>query len=68
MSASNDPLITVQELAAELRLAPSTLFSWRHIGTGPRSMKLGKKRVVYRRSEVDAWLAEQERASVRVAS
>lgn len=36
----------------------NTLAYWRHIGTGPRWGKLGR-RVVYTRSSVLAWIEEQ---------
>lgn len=39
--------------------AASTWRYWAHIGTGPKSFKLGRRRV-WRRSEVLRWLAEQE--------
>ncbi|OBB73219.1 hypothetical protein A5759_16265 [Mycobacterium sp. 852014-52144_SCH5372336] len=39
--------------------AASTWRYWAHIGTGPRSFKLGRRRV-WRRSEVLRWLEEQE--------
>lgn len=57
-------LLTVQELAAELRIAPSTVYSWRGEKRryGPASFRVGG-RVVFRRDVVDAWLAEQESAA-----
>jgi predicted DNA-binding transcriptional regulator AlpA len=36
----------------------NTLRFWRHQGTGPRSIKLGR-RVVYRECDVVAWIEEQ---------
>lgn len=39
--------------------AASTWRYWAHIGTGPKSFKLGRRRV-WRKSEVLRWLAEQE--------
>lgn len=50
-----DPLLTTEDLAAEVRRPPSTVRYWRHIGYGPTGFRVGK-RVLYRRSEVDAWL------------
>lgn len=38
---------------------PGTLRWWRHIGTGPKSFTLGRRRVMYYRDDLDAWLAEQ---------
>lgn len=53
------------ELAAKITgLPPATLRYYRHMGTGPASFKIGR-RVVYRRSELDRWLAEQEKATTR---
>jgi prophage regulatory protein len=37
----------------------STWRYWAHIGTGPASFKLGRRRV-WRRDVVSAWLAAQE--------
>jgi excisionase family DNA binding protein len=59
-----DDLLTVDEIAAELRVPESTFRTWRSIGKGPKSFKLGR-RVVYRRSDVEAWIAQQEQATTR---
>lgn len=53
-----DDLMMPQEVSARLRTKPETLKYWRYIGTGPRFARIGR-RVVYRRSEVEAWLEEQ---------
>lgn len=42
----------------------STLRYWRHAGLGPASFTLGR-RVVYRLSEVERWITEQEKATRR---
>lgn len=42
--------------------AASTWRYWASIGKGPRSFRLGKRRV-WRRAVVEAWLAEQEAES-----
>ena len=39
-----------------------TLETWRVRGGGPLFLKVGR-RVIYRRRDLDAWLAERERAS-----
>jgi predicted DNA-binding transcriptional regulator AlpA len=59
----NEPhgLLTTAEVALILRAPVSTVRYWRYLNTGPKSFKLGR-RVVYRRSDVHAWLAEQEAA------
>lgn len=40
----------------------STWRYWASIGYGPRSFKLGRRRV-WRRADVGAWIAEQESAA-----
>lgn len=57
----NDDLLTISEAAAILRTPVATLRYWRHLRIGPRSFKIGR-RVFYRRSDVEAWLREQEAA------
>ncbi|UMB71770.1 helix-turn-helix transcriptional regulator [Mycobacterium paraterrae] len=48
-------LLTTEEVAALTRKSPATIRWMKHVGTGPRSGKLGR-RVVYRRSDVQAWI------------
>jgi prophage regulatory protein len=57
-------LLTVGEISAMTTLADSTLYVWASKGRGPRSFKLGGRRV-YREDEVLAWIAEQEQATSR---
>jgi predicted DNA-binding transcriptional regulator AlpA len=64
----DDDLLTTAEVAVITRAPVSTVRYWRHLGTGPRSFRLGR-RVVYRRHEVDRWLSERELADAsRTAS
>jgi excisionase family DNA binding protein len=60
-AAAANPLLTLQEAADKLRTPVSTLRYWRHMGIGPRSLKLGR-RVLYRLSDLDAYI-EQAAAS-----
>jgi predicted DNA-binding transcriptional regulator AlpA len=53
-------LLTTAEVAVITRAPASTVRYWRHLGTGPRSFRLGR-RVVYRRGDVHAWIAKCER-------
>jgi excisionase family DNA binding protein len=53
-------LLTLAEVAAELRVPAETLRKWRAQGTGPRAAKVGRH-LRYRRAELDRWLAERER-------
>ena len=53
-----DRLLTKPEVAEWLRRPKATLDFWRHKGIGPKSANLGG-RVMYRESDVEAWIAEQ---------
>jgi predicted DNA-binding transcriptional regulator AlpA len=57
MTATEPPeLLTLPEVAAMTRQSQATLRWLRHDGRGPKSGKLGR-RVVYRRADVEAWIA-----------
>jgi len=60
-----DEFLTTKEVSAEYGVPEGTLRYYRQIGTGPESFKLGRRRVVYRRSAVDRWVAAQEASSSR---
>jgi hypothetical protein len=62
MTAPQSPYWTTEETAAFVRRPVGTLRQWRHTGRGPRSVRLAG-RVVYRREDVEAWVAQQEHAS-----
>ena len=51
-------LLTIIEAADLLRASVATLRYWRHLGTGPRSFRLGR-RVLYRRHDLHAWIDAQ---------
>lgn len=56
---SQSEFLTVAEVAEMTRLSVGTLRYWRTVGIGgPVSFKLGR-RVVYRRADVERWLAAQ---------
>lgn len=57
-----DQLLTTAEASELLHVPVATLRWWRHTGTGPRSFRLGARKVMYRRSDVIAWLEEQYNA------
>lgn len=59
-----EEILLTPQVAKLTRNPEATLRYWRHIGRGPASFKLGR-RVVYRRSEVERWMAEQEAATIR---
>jgi hypothetical protein len=52
-------LLTSAEVASLIRVPHATLRYWRHIGIGPRSFKMGPKRVLYREEDVLAWVVDQ---------
>ena len=51
-------LLDEKETAAVLNLNPRTLRNWRVEDQGPKFIKLGKRMVRYRRSDVVAFLAD----------
>jgi predicted DNA-binding transcriptional regulator AlpA len=55
--------MTVNEVIAALKVAPSTFYRWRQLGKGPRSIKFPNGDVRIRRSEYERWLAEREDAA-----
>jgi hypothetical protein len=59
---AGDELLTISEVAAIVRAPIATMRYWRHLGTGPRSFRLGR-RVVYRLGDLRAWIDAQASAS-----
>jgi excisionase family DNA binding protein len=57
----SEELLSVQELADEMKIPVATLYNWNHRGYGPRPIKLGKH-LRYRRSEVERFYKAQEAA------
>lgn len=53
-----DRLLSTKEFAARVGVTEATARYWRWAGEGPRWMKLGKKIVKYRESDIAAWLDE----------
>ncbi|GAA4399058.1 hypothetical protein GCM10023153_24650 [Ornithinibacter aureus] len=59
-----DSLLTTEEVAAMVHLSPATIRWHRHRGTGPRGFSPpGMRRVLYRASEVERWIAAGEPAA-----
>lgn len=48
--------LTTPEAARYLSLAPQTLRNWRLKGEGPPFCRVGQKRIVYRITDLDAFL------------
>jgi hypothetical protein len=58
--SSDDPeYMTTEEVAALTRRSIDTVRWWRTTRKGPQGFKVGR-RVLYRRTEVLAWIAAQE--------
>jgi excisionase family DNA binding protein len=53
-----EQLLSTDEVASLLDVAPATVRYWRHAGTGPRAYKVGRH-VRYRLAEVESWLDAQ---------
>lgn len=56
--------MTTSEVADFLRTPSETVRYWRHVGVGPKSFKVGGRRVLYAREDVVAWI-EAARAGAR---
>lgn len=50
---------TTAEFGEFIRTPAETVRYWRHVGKGPRSIKLGR-RVLYRWTDIETWVAAQE--------
>jgi DNA-binding transcriptional MerR regulator len=46
--------LTTDEVAQLYRTSPGTVRYWRHIGYGPKGVKVGR-RVLYAESDIRAW-------------
>ena len=55
---ADDELLTMNEVADVVRVPVATLRYWRHLGTGPRSFRIGRS-VRYWHTEVRHWLEQQ---------
>jgi hypothetical protein len=58
-----DDLLSTCELAAWLEVSEQFLEIGRHRGYGPRFVRLGPRRIRYRRADVVAWLKTRTHAS-----
>lgn len=56
-------LLTARETAALLRISEITLARWRLCGTGPRFVRLGRRRIAYERSELLRWIGTHQHSS-----
>lgn len=56
-------LMTMTEVASELRVPVDTMRHWRATGQGPSGFKMGR-RVLYRRGAVEDFIKATERAEL----
>lgn len=56
-------LLGTTETARLLGVHPATLATWRVEGRGPRFVKVGERRVRYRREEIERWIEANTRQS-----
>jgi excisionase family DNA binding protein len=54
---ARDALLTVVEAAAYCRVSKSFLDKARVYGNGPPYVRLGGRKILYRMSDLDAWMA-----------
>jgi excisionase family DNA binding protein len=59
--------LTTAQAASVLGFHASYLAKARLTGSGPRYLKIGGRSVRYRRSDIDAWLADKTRFSTSEA-
>ena len=57
--------MTTAEVAARLRTPADTIRYWRSVGKGPASFKVGGRRVLYAREDVEAFIAEARGVGAR---
>ena len=51
-----DELLTAQDLADLLHVNIQSIYDWRHRGIGPRGIRPAGGKLLFRRSDVEAWL------------
>lgn len=64
-SAETEVLLTPREAAQHLRMSKSSLDKLRCRRDGPPFYAPTKRKIVYRRSDLDAWLGERRYQSTR---
>jgi len=62
---ANEQYLTTKQVSERINVPVGTLRYWRYCNSGPESQALGPKRVVYKLSKLNEWLAAQENNSVR---
>ena len=60
MTTTEHELLTITEAAELMRTPVATLRYWRHIGTGPKGFRMGR-RVLYKATDVREWIDARAR-------
>lgn len=60
---TNSPYLVVEQAADYLRVSKNYLDKLRVSGKGPRFVRLGRRKVLYRKSDLDKWVEERIYAS-----
>ncbi len=55
----DERLLTTPEAASYLRVSKSYLDKLRVYGGGPKFLRFGKRKILYRKSDLDLWAAER---------
>lgn len=56
-SSSDSEYLTDPQVCALLHVVPRTTARWRSDGNGPAFVRAGGRRILYRRSDLERWLA-----------
>ena len=56
-------LMNTDQFAEYVGIKPNTAYHWRARGVGPKYIKPTQRTLVYRRDDVDEWLASRELTS-----
>jgi predicted DNA-binding transcriptional regulator AlpA len=59
----DDELLTTEQVSEWIGYSTQWLEIARHRGTGPRFVRMGPKRIMYRRGDVRAWLKKRSHQS-----
>lgn len=51
--------LTDSQFCGMMNVTPRTSNQWRRDNTGPAYVRIGPRRILYRRADVDAWLASR---------
>ena len=62
---ADDPLLTIEEVTAELRVSRAAFYRWRRQGAGPAAVRLPGGGVRVRRSALTLWLRRLETGHAR---